>query len=61
MKNTIHWEVTEQNLQQELVSEDKRWHITKTQQGEKAPQFFLSNYDLLLMPHGTGTDYRKCF
>ena len=24
-------------------------------------EFFLTNYDLLLSPHGTGKDYRECF
>ncbi len=57
----IDWKVTEQNLSQELVSSDNRWHISKTQEGHSEPKFFLSNYDLLLTPHGTGSDYRECF
>ena len=59
--NKIEWKVTEQNLSQELVSSDNRWHISKTQEGHAEPKFFLSNYDLLLTPHGTGSDYRECF
>ena len=57
----IEWKVTEQNFLQEMVSADNRWHISKTQSGHADPRFFLSNYDLLLTPHGTGTDYRECF
>ena len=57
----IEWKVTEQNLSQELVSSDNRWHISKTQEGSAKPKFFLSNYDLLLTPHGAGADYRDCF
>ena len=57
----IDWKVTEQNLSQELVSSDNRWHISKTQEGDADAEFFLTNYDLLLTPHGTGADYRECF
>ena len=58
----IEWKITEQMLSQELVSTDNRWHISKTQSGGHAePKFFLTNYDLLLSPHGTGKDYRECF
>lgn len=59
--NRIEWKMTEQNLLQELVSADSRWHISKTQKGTEKPTFFMSNYDLLLTPHGTGADYRECF
>ncbi len=57
----IEWEVAEQNITQELVSKDKRWHISKKQTGNKTPEFFLSQWDLLLTPHGTGEDYIQCF
>ena len=57
----IEWKITEQESQQEMVSEDGIWHITKNQKGEQEPQFYLSNYDLLLTPHGTGSDYKQCF
>lgn len=57
----IEWEVSEQNLTQELTSKDRRWHISKTQKGTTEPQFFMSNYDLLLTSHGAGSDYRQCF
>ncbi len=57
----IEWKITEQNLSQELVSTDNRWHISKKQKGESKPEFFLSQWDLLLTPHGTGSDYRECF
>ena len=58
---TIEWEISAQNLRQELVSKDRRWHIAKTQTGSEEPKFFMSNYDLLLTPHGTGSDYKECF
>lgn len=61
MSNNIHWAISAQNLRQELVSADRRWHITKTQNGNEEPKFFLSNCDLLLTPHGTGSDYKECF
>ena len=57
----IDWEITEQESQQEMVSADGRWHVTKNQKGNQPPQFYLSNYDLLLTPHGSGVDYRQCF
>ena len=57
----INWNITEQELKQELVSSDNRWHISKTQKGEEESKFFLTNYDLLLTPHGSGPDYKVCF
>ena len=57
----IEWKIPEQMLSQELVSTDNRWHISKTQSGHSDAEFFLTNYDLLLSPHGTGRDYRECF
>ena len=57
----IEWKITEQESQQEMVSGDGRWHITKNQKGNQEPSFYLSNYDLLLSPHGSGTDYKQCF
>lgn len=57
----IEWKVTEQNVTQELVSRDHRWHISRKQEGAKEPEFFMTNYDLLLTPHGSGTDCRECF
>ena len=57
----INWNITEQELKQELVSGDNRWHISKTQKGEEESKFFLTNYDLLLTPHGSGPDYKVCF
>jgi hypothetical protein len=57
----IEWKITEQESRQEMVSADGRWHISKNQQGEQSPQFFLTNYDLLYAPHGSGTDYKQCF
>ena len=43
----INWNITDQELKQELVSSDNRWHISKTQKGEEESKFFLTNYDLL--------------
>jgi hypothetical protein len=60
-ESVIEWEVSEQNLTQELTSKDRRWHISKKQTGRKEPEFFMSNYDLLLTPHGSGSDYFQCF
>ena len=60
MKN-ISWKMTDQELKQEMVSSDNRWHISKTQKGEEESKFFLTNYDLLLTPHGSGPDYKVCF
>ena len=57
----IEWKITEQESQQEMVSADGLWHITKNQVGDQLPQFYLTNYDLLLTPHGSGTDYKQCF
>ena len=36
----IEWKITEQNLSQELVSQDNRWHIFRTQKGKSEPEFF---------------------
>ena len=60
-KIPLEWRVTEQHLKQELVSADERWHISRSQKGKTPSQFFLSNYDLLLTPHGIGTNYVQCF
>lgn len=57
----IEWKIPEQMLSQELVSTDNRWHISKQSEGHAEPKFFLTNYDLLLSPHGTVKDYRGCF
>lgn len=61
MNKPIQWKITEQNVSQELVSDDERWHISKKQSGTADAVFFLSNYDLLLAPSGSGTDYKGCF
>ena len=57
----INWNMTDQELKQELVSDDDRWHISKTQKGDEQCQFFLTNYDLLITPHGSGPDYKVSF
>ena len=36
----INWNITDQELKQELVSSDNRWHISKTQKGEEESKFF---------------------
>lgn len=60
-ESVIEWEVSEKDFTQELTSKDRRWHISKKKTGHKEPEFFMSNYDLLLTPHGSGSDYRQCF
>lgn len=35
----IDWKVTEQESQQEMVSGDGRWHITKKQKGQSGTVF----------------------
>ena len=60
MKNIL-WNMTDQELKQEMVSSDNRWHISRTQKGKEESKFFLTNYDLLLTPHGSGPDYKVCF
>lgn len=57
----INWKVTDQEVKQEMVSSDNRWHITKNQKGKGESNFFLTNYELLLSPNGSGPDYRVCF
>ena len=57
----INWNIINQETKQELRSDDNRWNISKTQKGEKESMFFLTNYDLLLAPHGRGFDYKECF
>lgn len=57
----INWNITDQELKQEMVSSDNRWHISKSQKGDAECKFFLTNYDLLLTPHGSGPDYKVCF
>ena len=38
----IEWKVTEQESQQEMVSGDGRWHITKNQKGNQEPLELLT-------------------
>ena len=59
--DNINWKITEQELKQEMVSTDNRWHISKTQKPDADSKYFLTNYDLLLTPHGNGPDYKVCF
>ena len=56
MAESIEWKITEQTVAQKLTSSDNRWHISKTQSGDTDAEFFLTNCDLLLSPHGTGKD-----
>ena len=44
-----------------MISSDNRWHISKTQKSEDESKFFLINYDLLLTPNGSGSNYKVCF
>ena len=57
----IEWQIKDQEIKQDIASEDNRWHISRSQKGHDEPKLFLTNYDLLLTPHGTGKDYLECF
>ena len=57
----INWNIADQELKQELVSDDNRWHITCEQKEDGSPKMFLVNYDLLLCPNGTGQTHDDCF
>lgn len=57
----IKWNIANRELKQEMISSDNRWHISKTQKSEDESKFFLTNYDLLLTPHGSGSNYKVCF
>ena len=57
----IEWQIKDQEIKQDITSEDNRWHISRSQKGHDEPKLFLTNYDLLLTPHGTGKDYLECF
>jgi hypothetical protein len=59
--DNINWKVTAQEVKQEMVSADNRWHITMNQKGKEKSNFFMSNYDLLLTPNGSASDFRDCF
>ena len=61
MAESIEWKITEQTVAQKLTSSDNRWHISRKQTGKEPSKFFLTNYDLLLTPHGCGEDYKQCF
>ena len=61
MEEKITWAHPEEpQTVQELVSVDKRWHISKTETNGNV-NFFLSNWDILVTPHGTGTNISECF
>ena len=57
----LKWNIEDQEVTQKMVSSDKRWHISKRHNSKAAGDFFLSNFDILLTPHGTGSDYKECF
>ena len=57
----IEWQIKDQEIKQDITSEDNRWHISRSQKGHEEPKLFLTNYNLLLTPHGTGKDYLECF
>ena len=52
----IEWQIKDQEIKQDIASEDNRWHISRSQKGHDEPKLFLTNYDLLLTPHGTCKD-----
>lgn len=57
----INWNITKIESKRELVSSDNRWHISETQKSDGASKLFLTNYDLLLTPSGSGADHKECF
>lgn len=57
----INWTVKEKTTKQEMVSSDNRWHISQMPDDCVVGKFYLSNYDLLLSPYGSGSDYKTCF
>lgn len=54
----IKWKTTEQTSTQNLISQDGKWHITKTQKGQAAPEFTMTCPVFFPGPTGRGKDYR---
>lgn len=61
MNNPIEWRAPEQEQQVSIQSKDDVWRMLSSNYHTDNPDFFLSNSDLLLTPHGTGHDYREAF
>lgn len=57
----INWKIEKNEIIEELVSEDNRWHISKKANGEKEIKLHLVNFDLLRSPSGSGENYAECF
>lgn len=57
----INWYAEKYESKRRLASSDQRWHISETQKDNGEINLFLSNYDLLLTPHGVGTNHQECF
>lgn len=57
----INWTVTKSESKRELVSSDNRWHVSETQKPDGAIRLFLTNYDLVIPPSGSGSNYKECF
>ena len=61
MNNPIEWQKPEQERQVSIQSKDGIWRVICSNYDSPKPDFFLTNSDLLLTPHGTGHDYREAF
>lgn len=61
MNNPIEWKNPEAEQQVSIQSKDDVWRMLSSNYHTENPDFFLTNSDLLLTPHGTGRDYREAF
>lgn len=57
----INWSITKFESKRELVSSDYRWHVSESQKSDGTRELFLTNYDLLLAPNGSGSNHKECF
>ena len=57
----INWNMKQKETIERMETFDSQWHMTKTSTHNEDGKFFLSNFEILLTPHGTGVDYKECF
>lgn len=57
----INWITEKYESKRKIASSDQRWHIYETQKDNEKIKLSLNNYDLLLIPHGVGTNHQECF
>ena len=38
----IEWQIKDQEIKQDIASEDNRWHISRSQKGHEEPKLFLT-------------------